>query len=393
MPCRLTQVKGHAVAAGLKSGDRLHSVNGRRVESLNHSEVVSLITGAPGGRLQLEITPSEGDYEEEEEEEEEEEVESTSTDSEEVLKVQRREDKVVAAAAAAAVGVSNKRSALYNRHHHHHLQQSSDNEPDESDDVCSTSSSSSTSSSNCGKPSRLGHRYRQKPNSISSNSHHHCKQSSQPSTRSSRSSAAAAAAILRPSQTYEASEQQMVVKGLRNRQLPRHREAHKDPYGLLHLSDSDMPSLHHEERHHISRAGKPTTRPKSVYAHRTGTAARQQQSRLAVDRFQSIDNLCTEESLLLHQHYRHKLKCGPGRNRVELRPKFEHRKIGEELKGNIEKTKNLIQQSTKTGAAQLQKETTKVSKKVSISNTQLTNVCLFVERSAIFKLPFHKPKR
>ena len=62
MPCRLTQVKGHASIAGLKSGDRLYSVNDENVESLSHAQVVTLITKAPGGRLLLSISPGGDEY-------------------------------------------------------------------------------------------------------------------------------------------------------------------------------------------------------------------------------------------------------------------------------------------------------------------------------------------
>lgn len=54
-PCILTEVKGHALAAGLRNGDYLISVNNCRVAKWNHEDVVKLIVSASNGYLRLEI--------------------------------------------------------------------------------------------------------------------------------------------------------------------------------------------------------------------------------------------------------------------------------------------------------------------------------------------------
>nr|XP_046914026.1 myb-like protein A [Dermatophagoides farinae] len=56
MPCRLTHVKGHARLGGLRSGDRLHVVNGQNVDTFTHDQVVELITSVSDGRLLLQVS-------------------------------------------------------------------------------------------------------------------------------------------------------------------------------------------------------------------------------------------------------------------------------------------------------------------------------------------------
>ena len=54
-PCILTEVKGHALAAGLRNGDYLISVNNCKVAKWNHEDVVKLIVSSSNGYLRLEI--------------------------------------------------------------------------------------------------------------------------------------------------------------------------------------------------------------------------------------------------------------------------------------------------------------------------------------------------
>ena len=61
MPCRLTHVKGHARSGGLRSGDRLHIVNGQNVDTFTHDQVVELITSIPDGRLLLHVSAASTD--------------------------------------------------------------------------------------------------------------------------------------------------------------------------------------------------------------------------------------------------------------------------------------------------------------------------------------------
>lgn len=208
MPCRLTQVKGHANSAGLQSGDRLHVVNGENVEQLSHDEVVQLITSAPNGRLKLCVSSCGHES-----------YCSSTSDAEE------------------------------DETQHSHLSRY----PDSDDSSSCTSTSSTLAGYGCRKS--CGHR--------------HSRQRKPLTNRAKRN----VRTVLRPSQTYEHR-----VPSTRSRRTKR-----------TYTVNSD---------------GEPTERKVS------------HQSRIG--QFKSIDNLLLpttdDDELLLHQHYRNRLKCRNGRN-------------------------------------------------------------------------------
>lgn len=262
MPCRLTEVKGHASAAGLKSGDRLFSVNGKNVEHLPHDKVVELITSVSDGVLQLNVQSGQETY-------------CSSTSDGEVDNVEYQQ--------------------IQHSRFSHNRYECSEDSGDSSTSSSTTTSASSVVEEYISRKSCRHRSTRATLQSMPNNSGH--QRTSQPKRQSRHQT------VLRPSQTYEQPKQ---APTRRQHRRPHASSSHRHTLkeykrnlssfdggisnGTLHISDSEMHSQFNSQ----------TARLQHTTA--SGTMAH----------FKSIDNLLLptdDDELLLHQHYRNRLKC------------------------------------------------------------------------------------